>query len=189
MKRWLVLLATLALASLARAQPSGILLVAKPDLVDPNFRETVLVVTRAPDGSTVGVVLNRPTGKRFGKFPDPLYAGGPVMREAVVALFAADEPPQDAAFEVLPHIYLTLHPRIIDALAAEPRERVRLFSGFAGWAPRQLEAEMAQGAWYALRATGSVLFRKDTSGLWRELVDQASTGRTAALKHRDILTP
>ena len=91
MKRWLVLVAMLALATLARAQPSGILLVAKPDLVDPNFRETVLVVTRAPDGSTVGVVLNRPTEKRFGKFPDPLYAGGPVMQEVVVALFAADK--------------------------------------------------------------------------------------------------
>jgi len=188
MKRgWLVLGALLV--SSAGAQPSGILLVAKPGLADPNFHETVIVVTRAPDASTVGVILNRPTQKRLDKLPDPLYAGGPVMREVLVALFTADEPPAEAAFELLPHIYLTMHPRLIDALIVRPGARVRFFSGFAGWAPRQLEAEMAEGAWYALRATETVLFRKDTAGLWRELVEQAKGGRTAALKHRDILVP
>jgi putative transcriptional regulator len=184
MRRASLLIAALlaALAALAApvcAQPSGILLVARPGLVDPNFRETVLVVTRAQDGSTLGVILNRPTKERHGKFPQPLYAGGPVMQQVVVALFAADEPPKDAAFQVLPGVYLTMHPRTIDALLSRPRERLRLFSGFAGWAPRQLEAEMADGTWYALRATESALFRQDTSGLWRELVDQASGARTA----------
>jgi putative transcriptional regulator len=188
MNRWWLALLTIIATSLG-AQPSGILLVAKPGLVDPNFRETVMVVTRAPDASTVGVILNRPTQKRLDKFPDPVYAGGPVMREVLVAMFAADEPPTDAAFEVLPHIYLTMHPRTIDALIARPGARVRLFTGFAGWAPQQLESEMAQGAWHALRATEAVLFRKDTGGLWRELVDQAKDARTAALKRRDILAP
>lgn len=177
MKRWWLVLAAL-LASPAPAQ-TGILLVAKPGLPDPNFRETVLVVTRAADGSTVGVILNRPTKARFEKFPEPLYAGGPVMQQVVVAMFAADEPPKEAAFEVLPHIYLTMHPQNIEALVARPGTQVRLFSGFAGWAPRQLESEMAEGSWYALRATEAVLFRKDTSTLWRELVDQASGKRTA----------
>jgi putative AlgH/UPF0301 family transcriptional regulator len=87
--------------------------------------------------------------------------------------------PADAAFEVLPHVYLTLHPRNIEARLAKPDARMRLFSGFAGWAPRQLESEMAEGAWYALRASESVLFRKDTRGLWRELVDQAGGARTS----------
>jgi putative transcriptional regulator len=178
MKRWWFLIAAL-LASPAGAQTSGIVLVAKPGLADPNFRETVIVITRAPEGSTVGVILNRPTPVRLAKFAQPLYFGGPVMQEAVLAMFAADEPPKDAAFEVLPHVYLTLHPRNIEALAARRGERVRLFSGFAGWAPRQLEAEIAEGSWYALRATEALLFRKDTSGLWRELVDQASGARTA----------
>jgi putative transcriptional regulator len=178
MTRWLAVLMAVAATSV-NAQPSGILLVAKPDLADPNFREAVIVVTRAPDASTVGVILNRPTTNRYPKFPEPLYAGGPVMREVVVALFAADEPPKDAAFEVLPHVYLSMHPRAIDSLVAKPGAHVRLFSGFAGWAPRQLEAEMAQGAWYALRASESMLFRKSTAELWRELVDQASGPRTA----------
>lgn len=175
--RWLMLVAAFAAAPLGA---QGILLVAKPGLADPNFRESVVVATRAGDGSTVGVILNRPTSERHAAFPDPLYAGGPVMPEVFVAMFAADEPPKEAAFELLPHVYLTLHPKTIEALLSRPGERVRLFSGFAGWAPQQLESEMAQGSWYALRATESVLFRKDTAGLWRELVDQASSSRARA---------
>lgn len=185
-KRWLFVLALVASPVLA---DNGILLVAKPTLVDPNFEQAVVIVTRAQDGSSVGVILNRPLATHLAdlapswpgaeRYAQPLYAGGPVMREVVVALFAADEPPKDAAFPVLPNVYLTLHPRNIERLLANPGERVRLFSGFAGWAPQQLEAEMDQDAWYALRASESVLFREDTSGLWRELVDRASGGRAA----------
>jgi putative transcriptional regulator len=187
MKRWLFVLALVASPVLA---DNGILLVAKPTLVDPNFKETVVIVTRAQDGNTVGVVLNRPLSVHLAdiapnwpgaeKYAEPLYAGGPVMREVVVALFTADTPPEDAAFQVLPNIWLTLHPRLITRLLADPGNGpMRLFAGFAGWAPRQLEAEVDDGAWYALRASESVLFRKDTSSLWRELIEQASGGRAA----------
>jgi len=185
-KRWLFVLALVAGPAFA---DSGILLVAKPQLVDPNFKEAVVVVARAQDGSTVGVILNRPLGTRLAevapnwpgaeKYPEPLYAGGPVMREVVVALFTADTPPEDSAFHVLPHVWLTMHPRIIDRLLSRRGGAVRLFAGFAGWAPQQLEAEMDEGAWYALRASESVLFRKDTSSLWRELIEQAGGGRAA----------
>ena len=183
------LLVLALLAGVARAQPTGILLVAKPGMLDPNFRETVIVVTRADDGATVGVILNRPAQARLAelapnlsgaqKYRDPVYRGGPVMQQVVVALFASREPPREAAFEVMPHVYLTLHPRNIEAQLEKPDARMRLFSGFAGWAPRQLEAEIADDAWYALRASESVLFRRDTTGLWRELVDQASGARSA----------
>ena len=189
MTRCLILLLALVAAPLA-AQAQAILLVAKPGVVDPSFRETVVLVTRAPDESTVGVILNRPTQKSVSdlvgawSFREPLYAGGPVLPDVVVALFAAQNPPSDAAFTVLPDVYLTLHPKNIETLLAHPGERVRLFAGFSGWAPRQLEAEMERDDWYAVRASESVLFRKDTSGLWRELVEQARGPRTALMPQR-----
>ena len=186
MRCWLFVLALVASPLFA---DNGILLVAKPTLVDPNFKQTVAIVTRAQDGSTVGVILNRPLDKRLAdiapnwpgaeRYEEPLYAGGPVMREVVVALFAADTPPEDSAFQVLPHVWLTLHPRLIERLLSRRGGAMRLFAGFAGWAPQQLEAEMKEGAWYALRASEAVLFRKDTAGLWRELVEQASGGRAS----------
>jgi putative transcriptional regulator len=186
-KCWLLVLALIASPVLA---DNGILLVAKPTLVDPNFKETVVIVTRAQDGHTVGVVLNRPLSLHLAdiappwpaaeKYAEPLYAGGPVMREVVVALFTADTTPEDSAFQVLPNIWLTLHPRLITRLLSGHGDApLRLFAGFAGWAPQQLEAEMDEGAWYALRASESVLFRKDTSSLWRELIEQAGGGRAA----------
>src|SRR4051812_28409415 len=125
MKAWLFVLALLA--GPACADPNGILLVAKPDLADPSFAETVVVVTRAQDGSTVGVILNRPLDQRVENYPDRVYAGGPVMREVLVALFTAGETPEDPAFQVLPHVFLTMHPRNIERLLARPGAAVRLF--------------------------------------------------------------
>jgi len=169
-RRALVLFAFLA--GTAAAQPNGVLLVAKPDLPDPNFEHTVVLVTRADDGSTVGVILNRPLEKK-----ERLYEGGPVMRQAIVALFAADEPPAEAAFRVLPNVYLSLHPALIDRLRASPPAHARFFAGFAGWAPQQLEAEVDAGGWYVLRASEALVFRADRANLWDELVERARGGR------------
>jgi putative transcriptional regulator len=179
------------LAGLAAAQPAerpnGILLIAKPSLVDPNFRETVVLVTQAPDGSTVGVVLNRPTAKRNQKTGAPLFAGGPVMREVTLALFAAEQPPKAPAFHVIQGIYLTMHPANIDALPARPGQRPRFYSGFAGWAPGQLERELRLDAWHVLPASEDVLFRTDTRGLWKELHEKARGGRAGTRFKPDIL--
>jgi putative transcriptional regulator len=192
MKRWLLLLACAVFP--AWAQPNAILLVAKPELADPNFRETVVLVTRAPDGSTLGVVLNRPGSMRLAelapswpgaeRFTQPLYLGGPVMRQVVVALFVSESRPKAAAFHVLQRVYLSMHPANIEPLAGEPPTRVRLFAGFAGWAPRQLEAEIEADGWYLLRASEDLVFREDTSGLWAELLARARGAHAS----RDAMT-
>lgn len=199
MGRWLLLLLACA-ASAALAQPNGILLVAKPGLPDPNFSETVVLVTWTEDDSTVGVVLNRPSAQRLvdvapnwpgaEDFKEPLFAGGPVMRQVVVALFESAEEPAGRAFRVLPHIYLSMHPTNLEPLIARPSSRMRLYAGFSGWAPRQLEAEVDRGSWYMLRASEDLLFRKDTSGLWQELVQKAKGARAdTAPTPLDILAP
>lgn len=185
MKRWLLLL-LLCAAGPVLAQPTGILLVAKPGLADPNFRETVVLVTRT-EAATVGVVLNRPTTLQLAdlaprwpdaeRYKEPLYAGGPVMQQVVVALFVAETPPAAAAFHVLPRVYLSMHPANIEPLLDRPGATLRLFAGFSGWAPRQLEAEIQAGGWYVLRASEDLLFRKDITGLWAELVEKARGAR------------
>lgn len=186
----LLLLASLALPFLratpaaAQAAPAnGILLVSRPGMPDPRFRESVVLVHQTPDYSTVGVILNKSTPRRLseirpGAAAEPLYFGGPVMQNVVVALFKAPTPPEHPAFRVHRDIYLSLHPAVVDPLLAAPGPSVRLFSGFSGWAPRQLQGEMERRDWHVLPVTEDLLFRRDHAGMWEELLER-TRGRRA----------
>lgn len=174
------------LAAPAAAQqaepPNAVLLVAKPELVDPNFRETVVLVTQTADAHTIGVILNRPTDQRVEGYAEPVSAGGPVLPRTLVALFESAEPPAASAFPVLKNVWLSMHPENIEALkGSPPARRVRLFAGFAGWSPGQLESELARNGWFMLPASESVVFRKSTRGLWQELLEKAREPRRKTL--------
>lgn len=189
------LLAALLVMPVALAQrdekPNGVFLVAKPGLRDPNFSETVVLVTQTADSRTVGVIVNRPTTLDLRQFlPDqvplenyrqPVFFGGPVMRQAIVALFRADTPPEAPAFHVLKNLYLTMHADNILPLLADRSRQYRLYAGFAGWAPRQLESEFERDGWYVLPADAQAVFRADLQGLWQELVRRAQTRPVSAI--------
>ena len=126
---WLLALAgafALAVSGAVLAQvEQHTVLVAKPRLVDPNFRETVVVVANAPNGATVGVIINRPTAKSLAqilpgnamleKFTEPLFFGGPVERVGVYAIFRAAEPPGEA-LHVAGDLWLALNPATVEQL-------------------------------------------------------------------------
>lgn len=183
----LFLLAALSAGAQRAEPPNGVLLVARPSLIDPNFRETVVLVTQAADASTVGVILNRPTTRRSEKSGEPFYAGGPVMAEVTLALFSAARAPEAPAFQVAPGVYLSMHPVNLDALPSAPGQRLRFFTGFSGWAPGQLQRELQLDAWFVLPVTEEILFRADTRGLWKDLLDRASGSRTDWQIKPDIL--
>ena len=162
---------------------NGLFLVAKPSLLDPNFAKTVVLVTQTEDASTVGVIINRPSALKLRQFlspefqtqnyRDPIFIGGPVMRQTLVAVYRSDAVPEAAAFHVLKDVYLTMHADNIRRLLAEPMARYRLYAGFSGWEPRQLESEFMRDGWYVLPADGAMVFRADTDGLWEELAERA----------------
>ena len=166
-------------------KPNGVFLVAKPGLRDPNFSETVVLVTQGADSSTVGVIVNRPTtlslrqflpdSATFENYREPVFFGGPVMRQMIVALFRAEAPPEAPAFHVLKNLYLTMHPDNILPLLADRSRQYRLYAGFAGWAPRQLEGEFEREGWYVVPADAQTVFRGDLQDLWQELVRRAQT--------------
>lgn len=175
----LLLLLSAAAAAQPQEPPNSLLLVAKPELTDPNFRESVVLVTQAADFSTVGVILNRPSQARHPATGATLYRGGPVMQQVMVALFRSDTTPQAPAFHVLKGVYLTMHPRNLERLGQDG-QRYRLYNGFSGWAPRQLENEIQRGGWHVLPASEELLFRTDTTGMWQELHERARGERTHA---------
>jgi putative transcriptional regulator len=181
---------------LSERPPNSVLLVARPTIVDPNFTRTVVLVTQAPDAETIGVILNRPVPLAASEvlppdlpsdnYRDPVYYGGPVLKQVIVALFHSDGPPPAPAFHVLKDVYLTMHPDNIKMLLKSKHGRYRLFAGFAGWAPGQLETELEGDGWYVLPAQEDLLFRKDTAGLWQELLLKASSPRASRSVKRKV---
>lgn len=154
---------------------AGRLLVATPLIADPSFERTVvLLLAHGPDGA-FGLVLNRPTETLVEEVapawsscaaaPGVVFLGGPVGRDSLIALGRS------------PLIGAHTEARIIGDCAAvdldEPPseggaawDAVRVFAGSAGWAPRQLEDELAEGAWWVIDADAADAITSDPSGQW-----------------------
>jgi putative transcriptional regulator len=187
MRSLALILACLLAPALVAAQqdqpPNSLLLVAKPSLTDTNFSRSVVLVTQTENGSTVGVIINRPTTLKLsqflsdelptGNYREPIFFGGPVMLRALVAVFRSDTPPAAAAYPVLRGVYLTLHADNVESLLRDPRARYRIYAGYSGWIPRQLESEMMRDSWYFLPADEATVFREKTEGMWEELLERA----------------
>ncbi len=173
-----------AAAAQQPAPPNSLLLVAKPTLLDPNFARTVVLVTQADDASTIGVILNRPLQEKLQTFlpqdlsgenyKDRVFQGGPVMRHVVISVFRSGSTPQAPAFPVLKGIFMTMHPTNIKALLADPASQYRIYAGFSGWKPNQLQSEFMRDGWYMLPADAETVFRKNTEGLWEEMIRKAT---------------
>jgi len=192
MKRYCrtALLALLVLAAGAHAQspPTAVFLVARPGMPDPNFRESVVLVVQSERAEATGVIINRPTNRslaellpseRFEAFTDPIFFGGPVAPRGLFALFQSAKY-SGPAVPMLPGIYLAVLPDSVDALVSKPPEKMRFFSGYSGWAPGQLQAEIERGDWLVVDADAKTVFQKDTSRLWQDMVQRARAVHASA---------
>lgn len=169
-------------------RPNGIFLIAKPSLADPNFRRSVVLVTQTEDAETIGVIINRPTTTKLpellpdnpaaANYRDPVYFGGPVMQRVLIAVFRSAAPPPAPAFQAHRGLFLSMHPDNLKALLAAPGAQYRLYAGFSGWAPRQLEAELARDDWIVLPADADIVFRRNMEGVWEELLRRALARKT-----------
>jgi len=185
--RWALALLLLVCAAHGVAQEGSrtLFLVAKPGLPDPNFRESVVLVTQNEKGETAGVIINRPTnrslasilpGERFKRFTEPVFFGGPVMSEGLFAVYRAVKRVGDS-MTMLPGVYLALKAATLDELMHNPPQSIRFYSGVSGWAKGQLQAEIERGDWFVLNADADTVFTSgaDNEGLWRRLVRMART--------------
>ena len=156
----------------------GHLLVAGPALVDPNFRRTVVLLGEHGDEGAMGVVLNRVSTALVEDAVPPIaaltgpdervYLGGPVQPQAVVVL--ADFADAEQAEVVVVDNIGFLPGEIEDAGGLGELRGVRVFAGYAGWGPGQLEAELAEGAWIVVPALGTDVFTTTPDGLWSEVL-------------------
>ncbi|MBZ5737455.1 YqgE/AlgH family protein [Nocardioides mangrovi] len=160
---------------------AGMLLVATPALLDPNFVDTVVLLLDVDDQGALGVVLNRPSVIRVGDVldawagavdePDVLFQGGPVGPEGALAVAvlrdAADVPVGFRAVEgALGLVDLDTPVELLEGSLAG----LRIFAGYAGWGAAQLDGEIEEGSWYVVPAEAADAFRDDPAELWRDVL-------------------
>ena len=155
----------------------GKLLIAGPNLFDPNFRRTILLIGEHNEEGALGVVLNRPTPATVRDVVPPLaelaggdellFVGGPVQPESAV-LLAEFENPDAADLLVFDSIGFLMGAVEIEAIREVRRARV--FAGYAGWGPGQLETELEQDSWIVDSPLPGDVFTTEPERLWSSVL-------------------
>jgi putative transcriptional regulator len=155
----------------------GLLLIAAPRLLDPNFRRTVVLVADHGDEGAMGVILNRPSGMTVADAapdlepligPDaPIFAGGPVQPTSGVVLAEVAEADEPVFGDVVLVPDLGELADVVDGAAG-----IRVFAGHAGWGPGQLDDELGREDWFVEPAQASDVFSEQPETLWGSVLER-----------------
>jgi putative transcriptional regulator len=166
----------------SRRLKAGMLLLAEPTLIEPNFARAVVLVCQHDQEGTIGLVINRPTSLACAAiFPDEpalwgrvgtLFQGGPVQRNSLLMLhrFGGIVP---GSLPVVQGLSLGGDMDVIRQLLSKeshPRQALRLYLGYAGWGAGQLQQEIEAGAWRLKRGSSKKIFSGQPLGLWPRLM-------------------
>lgn len=155
----------------------GVFLVAKPELIDPNFIHAVILITAYGKNGASGLIINRPTEITIQQaIPDikepknassNIYFGGPVNRNNLFVLFTSDKKP-DNAQNAIGKIYFSGSKEVILSLLQkeDKKEKKRIYAGYAGWMPGQLEFEIRRGSWKIVEASEEMVFSDFPENIW-----------------------
>lgn len=160
----------------------GKFLVASEMVKDGHFSRTVILLTEYGWHGAVGIIINRPMKaapssvlpyvKGLEKVDDFVWFGGPVDSGQITMLIRSKKAPA-ASVRVLADVYASTSIETLGALLADRKAgRFRLYAGYAGWAPQQLELEVAQGGWYVMDAGSADIFNGEGGGegVWSRLM-------------------
>lgn len=170
-------------ADLGELEPlGGRLLVSTPLLGDPHFARTVVYLLEHDGGGTVGVILNRPSHTPVGQVlpswhdavsePSVVFNGGPVQPDGALCLgqvAAADPADEPGVRPVVDGVATVDLDGDVATIAGRTRQ-LRVFAGHSGWAPDQLDAEIAEGAWWVVTGYPGDLFSDDPKPMWSRVL-------------------
>lgn len=155
----------------------GQLLIAGPTLLDPNFRRTVVLVGEHSEEGALGVVLNRASDTGVSEAVPELaelagdmgavHVGGPVQPSAIVVLadFVEPERASTLVLESVGFLPAEVDPDVLGEL-----RQARVYAGYAGWGPGQLDGELAAGSWIVEPALPEDVFTDDPESLWSDVL-------------------
>jgi putative transcriptional regulator len=172
------------------------LLLAMPQLADPNFSRAVVLMIDHGENGSFGLVINHPSPIRAAELLESLemswhgdasavvWAGGPVSPNSGWVLHEPVEiaQPGGGTIEITSTISLSMSPERLCAIANQPPRKIRLLLGYSGWAPGQLATEMARGAWLHTSADAGLVFDTPPDEIW----DTAM--RSLGINPRDLFT-
>jgi putative transcriptional regulator len=189
-------ISTQLVPGIVRELAAGKLLIAERGLPDPNFAETVILLIEYREDGAVGVVVNRrtdvPLARAFPKLngvPESarIYAGGPVATTRMLGLLRAKTAAANV-HHVVSDVYLAAEREPLEGLIASGTDpsRFRVYFGYAGWGPGQLQREAVQGGWHVVPGDGAVVFDPDPESVWRREIRRAEGLLAAAKGHGRI---
>jgi putative transcriptional regulator len=165
-----------------------ILLMAMPQVLDPYFHRSVVLLLHHEAEGSFGFIVNRPTGIKVSEILKGMdvgwqgtdeavaFFGGPVQPQLGTVLFAPVLPgigaggdpgsEEDTATEIIPGLALTQHIGDLSRLAEAPPEELRLLLGYAGWGEGQLMEEILRNDWLTAPATSDLIFAPDPERIW-----------------------
>ncbi len=176
------------------SEDQPLFLIARPELGDPIFKESVVLMfpssVETEKGPVVGLIVNKPARIALAEiFPnekalrnrsETTYFGGPVDTRTPSVVFRSSKAAKQATL-LFGDVYVSFDPGFIEELLKKPEKTpdLRLFLGRSQWAPAQLQNEIALGAWHGLRAETSVIFSAKPEYLWRSLFERVEPGPIA----------
>jgi putative transcriptional regulator len=153
------------------------LLLAMPQLGDPNFYRSVILMIEHGETGSMGLVINRGAPLTLGELArgqnmdiasarteQSVFVGGPVEPQRGFVLH--DDPEQTEKHPVLPGLFLSVTLDALGPLLENSSPRLRFCLGYAGWGPKQLESEIAAGSWLFAEATAEAVLGLEPSKLW-----------------------
>ncbi len=160
----------------------GRFLVAVRELRDPNFAQTIILLTKYGEDGAMGLIVNRSTDVKLAgildlegveKRTETIFAGGPVERSAVL-LLARSETPLEKSDSIFGDVYLSANRTLLEKYIAgsEGDESFRLYAGYSGWAAGQLDFEMERGSWHVFPADADTVFSTRPSKVWERWIER-----------------
>ena len=152
---------------------AGSLLLAHPAMKDPNFRRSVVLMSAHGTDGAMGIVMNRPLGKRLGEWNGefalgalagvPVYTGGPVQPKQLLLVAWQD---RADGFQ----LHFGIEPEKAGQMLGEEGTQVRAYLGYSGWSKGQLENELKHDTWIVTDIPGDLLEQPQDGSLWRKVL-------------------
>jgi putative transcriptional regulator len=164
----------------SQSQPrSGTFLVAARGMQDPNFAQTVVFLIEYDAQGAFGLIIDRPTRHTMAElWPEiagleahSVHFGGPVFPNRLLFLFRSNDAPQGMR-QVIPGVHLGSDELVLKRIIAKGEGEFRIYAGYSGWAPRQLNNEIARGDWHIIPAERRFIFDPQPAGVWEELIQR-----------------